>query len=311
MLELSRALLLGATSLIIMALAINVIVLATRRRTPATSSRKVAAGRRPGEPASPRSPTDADADLHPALPDADAKPRRGVAWFSDRSVEVALAAMTVALISRSIVTGHAPFSNQYEFACSFGWGITASYVYFERKYRVRSLSLVVLPLVVTAMLYAFAQGSEAAPLMPALQNRLLLTLHVITAVIAYGAAAVASGAAILYLLRPYLTKVPGLPSSDLLDEIGYRAIVICFPLLTIMIILGAIWADIAWGRYWSWDPKETSALVTWLIYGAYLHARVVRDWRGNKAAWLLILGFAAVVFTFLGNHFFGGLHSYA
>ena len=99
--------------------------------------------------------------------------------------------------------------------------------------------------------------------------------------------------------------------ADLLDEIGYRAVVIAFPLLTIMIILGAIWADIAWGRYWSWDPKETAALVTWLIYGAYLHARVVRDWRGSKAAWLLILGFAAILFTYFGNLFFGGLHSYA
>ena len=86
---------------------------------------------------------------------------------------------------------------------------------------------------------------------------------------------------------------------------------IAYPLLTVMIILGAIWADIAWGRYWSWDPKETAALVTWLIYGGYLHARVVRDWRGKRAAWLLVLGFAAVLFTYFGNLFFGGLHSYA
>lgn len=310
MLEISRALLMGATGLVIVSLIINVVVVATRHRKPVSKAARkpVAVGRGASHPVSPLSPAEFDENPNPAVAPA---PQRGVAWFSDRAVEVALAAMTVALILRSIVTGHAPFSNQYEFACAFGWGITAAYVYFERKYRVRTLSLVVLPLVVTAMLYAFAQGSEAAPLMPALQNRLLLTLHVITAVIAYGAAAVSSAAAILYLLKPYLTKVKGLPSADLLDEIGYRGIVICFPMLTIMIILGAIWADIAWGRYWSWDPKETAALVTWLIYGAYLHARVVRDWRGNKAAWLLILGFAAVVFTFLGNHFFGGLHSYA
>ena len=98
---------------------------------------------------------------------------------------------------------------------------------------------------------------------------------------------------------------------ELLDEIGYRAVVFCFPLLTVMIGLGAVWADIAWGRYWSWDPKETAALVTWLIYGAYLHARVVRDWRGSKSAWLLVLGFAAILFTYFGNLFFGGLHAYA
>ena len=81
-----------------------------------------------------------------------------------------------------------------------------------------------------------------------------------------------------------------------------------FPLLTIMIVLGAIWADIAWGSYWSWDPKETAALVTGLVY---LHARVVGSWRGRRAAWLLVLGFAAVLFTYFGNLFFGGLHSYA
>ena len=79
---------------------------------------------------------------------------------------------------------------------------------------------------------------------------------------------------------------------------------------TVMNILGAIWANIAWGRYWSWDPKETAALMTWLIYGAYIHARVTKDWRGNRSAWLLILGFVAVIFTFFGNHWFGGLHSY-
>ncbi len=308
MLEISRALLMGATGLIVVALIINVVVVATRHRVPAKASRKpVAVGRGGSNPVSPMSPTEFDESADPSIAPT---PPRGVAWFSDRAVEVALLAMTVALILRTVVTGHAPFSNQYEFACAFAWGITAAFVYFERKYRVRALSLIVLPLVVTALLYAFAQGSETSPLMPALQNRLLLTLHVITAVIAYGAAAVSSAAAILYLLKPHL-KIKGLPSSELLDEIGYRGIVICFPMLTIMIILGAIWADIAWGRYWSWDPKETAALVTWLIYGAYLHARVVRDWRGNKAAWLLILGFAAVVFTFLGNHFFGGLHSYA
>ena len=309
MLELSRALLVGATGLVVVALVINVIVVATRQRKPAAKASRtpVAVGRQGSNPVSPLSPNEFDEDPNPALA---AAPQRGVAWFADRAVEVALVAMTVALIVRSIVTGHAPFSNQFEFAASFSWGITATYVFFERRYRVRALSLVVLPLIIVAMLYAFAQGTEDSPLMPALQNRLLLTLHVITAVIAYGAAAVSAAAAVLYLLKPYL-KVRGLPSADLLDEIGYRAIVICFPMLTIMIILGAIWADIAWGRYWSWDPKETAALVTWLIYGAYLHARVVRDWRGNKAAWLLILGFGAVIFTFLGNHFFGGLHSYA
>ena len=102
-----------------------------------------------------------------------------------------------------------------------------------------------------------------------------------------------------------------LPRLEVLDDIGYRAAVITFPLLTIMIVLGSVWANTAWGRYWGWDPKETAALVTWLVYGAFLHVRVVRDWRGRKAAWMLVLGFITVLFAYFGNHFFGGLHSYA
>lgn len=311
MLELSRTLLAASTGLIAIALVINVFVVATRNRRPATAvARKPAhagGGSHPVSPMSPSSELDAPGA---SLPSATAKPRRGVAWAADRAVEVALASMTVALVVRSIATGHAPFANQYEFACSFAWGITAAYVFFERRYGVRALSLMVLPLALVMLLYASTVGSEARPLMPALQNHLLLTLHVITAVVAYGAAGVSAGAAVLYLARPRL-KLRSLPSQDLLDEIGYRAVVITFPLLTIMIILGALWANMAWGRYWSWDPKETSALVTWLIYGAYLHARVVRGWRGNRAAGLLIVGFAAILFTYFGNLFFGGLHSYA
>ncbi len=308
MLELSRTLLASATALLALALLINVVVVMTRHRAPAAkAARPVAVGRGGSHPVSPLSPAPAD-DAPEAL--RGTGPKRGVAWASDRAVELALLALTVGLVVRSIATGHAPFANQYEFACALAWGITAAYVFFERRYGVRALSLMVLPLPLVMLFYASTVGAEAVPLMPALQNHLLLTFHVITAVVAYGAAGVSAGAALLYLIRPHL-RFRGLPSEELLDEIGYRATVITFPMLTIMIILGAIWADIAWGRYWSWDPKETAALVTWLIYGGYLHARVVRDWRGKRAAWLLVLGFAAVLFTYFGNLFFGGLHSYA
>lgn len=313
MIELSRTLLATSTGLIALALLVNALVVATRHRRPAGSAaRPVAVGRVASHPVSPVSPGRGglDEDTSDPSPTAVATPRRGVAWASDRGVELALLLMTVALAVRSVHTGHAPFANQYEFAVSFAWGIIATWVFFQRRYGIRALSLMVLPLALAMLLYAGTVGAEASPLMPALQNHLLLTLHVVTAVVAYGAAGVASGAAILYLLRPHL-RFRGLPGEETLDEVGYRGIVIAFPLLTIMIILGAIWADMAWGRYWSWDPKETSALVTWLIYGAYLHARVVRDWRGDKAAWLLIIGFGAVLFTFFGNLFFGGLHSYA
>ena len=126
---------------------------------------------------------------------------------------------------------------------------------------------------------------------------------------AYGAATVSCGAAVLLLVS--LRRGGESPHTARLDEIAYRAVVVSYPLLTMMLVLGAVWADIAWGTYWSWDPKETSALMTWLLYGGYLHARVVNGWRGRRAAVLLLVAFASVLFTFFGNLFLGGLHSYA
>ena len=234
----------------------------------------------------------------------------GLVWYGSRLTCMALAFLTAALVARMIVTTNAPFTNQHEFAASFAWGILVAYVWMEWQYSARTLGLIVLPFAGGMLGYSLAMDTAVRPLMPALQNSWLLTAHVFTAVVAYGGAAVASAAGILYLVRPFVGW-QGLPSRDVLDEIGYRATLFLYPTLTIMIILGAVWADVAWGRYWSWDPKETAAFVTWLIYSAYLHARVVRDWRGEKAAWLLVIGFLAVIGTFVGNHFFSGLHSYA
>jgi cytochrome c-type biogenesis protein CcsB len=145
---------------------------------------------------------------------------------------------------------------------------------------------------------------------PALQNATLLTLHVAVAVIAYGTFAVGFGSAVMYLVQGG-RRIGWLPEPAVLDDISYRAIIVGFPMMTLVIILGAIWADIAWGSYWTWDPKETASLVTWLIYGAYLHARTIAGWRGNRAAFLIVLGFVATLFTFFSNLFLGGLHSYA
>ena len=253
-------------------------------------------------------------DRDPVSPDATARRAHGAMWYAERLNQLGLIALTFSLIARAIVTGHGPFTNQYEFAVSFAWGIIAAYVYFEWRYRVRLLAIVVLPVALALLLYADTLDASVKPLIPALQNNFLLTLHVATAMIAYGAAAVSFGAAVLYLLHPQLKRGPLArltPRRELFDELGYRAAVFSYPFLTVMIVLGAIWADIAWGRYWSWDPKETAALVTWLIYGAYLHARVSRGWRGDRSAWLLIVAFIAVMLTYFGNLFFGGLHAYA
>lgn len=220
------------------------------------------------------------------------------------------AALTLSLIFRTIATGHGPFANQYEFAVAFSWGTLAAYLWFESRYHQRVLGVVALGVTVALMLYAIAVPSEIQPLVPALQNNLLLTIHVAVAIVAYGSFTVGFAAAVLYLIQPERGRW-GLPRPEALDEIGYKAIVVGFPFLTLVIVLGAVWAEVAWGAYWSWDPKETASLVTWLIYAAYLHARIVRGWRGQRAAWLLIAGFGATLFTYFGNTFFGGLHSYA
>ena len=222
----------------------------------------------------------------------------------------AAAFLTASLAFRAVASGHGPFGNMYEFSLAFSWGALVLYLYFEVKYHLRTLALVVLPVALGMLVYATTVRSEIDPLVPALQNDLLLTVHVAVAIFAYGAFTLAFGAAVLFLIQARDT-IRWLPRRAVLDEMGYRAVMVGFPMMFLVLILGALWAQIAWGSYWTWDPKETASLVTWLIYGGYLHARVVRGWRGQRSALLLILGFAATLFTYFGNYFFGGLHSYA
>ncbi|MDO5697264.1 MAG: c-type cytochrome biogenesis protein CcsB [Dermatophilus congolensis] len=304
--DVSQLLVIATTILVAAALVCYIVAsLTSRNQVESVQRQKVASGRAGGV---------ATLDRDPVNPAATARRAHGVMWYAEKLNQLGLIALTISLIARSIVTGHGPFTNQYEFAVSFAWGIIAAYAYFEWRYKVRLLAIVTLPVALALLLYADTLDASVKPLIPALQNNFLLTLHVATAMIAYGAAAVSFGAAVLYLLQPRLANSPLArltPRRELFDELGYRAAVFSYPFLTVMIVLGAIWADIAWGRYWSWDPKETAALVTWLIYGAYLHARVSRGWRGDRSAWLLIVAFIAVMLTYFGNLFFGGLHAYA
>jgi cytochrome c-type biogenesis protein CcsB len=152
-------------------------------------------------------------------------------------------------------------------------------------------------------------SETSSPLVPALQNSLLLSAHVASAVIAYGSLTLGFAASVLYIL-PRKGGAQALPDVKTLEKISYHSVVIGFPFLTLVIVLGAIWADIAWGRFWSWDPKETASLVTWLVYAGYLHTRIVRKWQGKKSAVLLMVGFLLVLFTFFGNYFFNSIHAY-
>ena len=233
----------------------------------------------------------------------------GPGKFATMMAVNSLVFLTLSIIFRWVVTGHGPFSNMYEFSVAFTWGIMVSFLYFERRYRIKSLGAIVVSMALAMLLYAYSLPSQALPLVPALQQNLLLTVHVAVAVIAYGSFTTGFGAAFLYLMQSS-RRIPWLPSPDVVDDLGYRTVIIGYPFITLTIVLGALWADIAWGRYWGWDPKETASLVTWLIYGAYLHVRLVAGWKGSRSALLLLLGFVAVLFTYFGNYFFGGLHAY-
>ena len=220
--------------------------------------------------------------------------------------------LAIGLIARAYLVGRGPWGNLYEFSVAFAFGTLAGYLYLGRRYNIRAIAFLPVGVAVFLLGYAFTLPQEISPLVPALDNPPLLTIHVAMAMISYGIFAVSFGAAVGYLVQGRENRVSWLPPAKVLDEVAYRAVIIGFPIFATLIVLGSWWAAIAWGRYWGWDPKETSALVTWLIYAVYLHARSQRGWAGRPAALILVIGFAAVLFTYLGgNLFFGGLHSYS
>lgn len=238
-----------------------------------------------------------------------------------------LTAHTAAIILRWVESyqmgiGHAPLSNMFESLMFFGWSIALLYLIFEYKYKNRSLGTFVMPFAFFAMIYASLApnlSTEIQPLLPALQSNWLIA-HVITCFLAYAAFTVSCGVSIMYFLSD---KTGGkgetnsglarfLPPLEILDDLIYRVVVIGFILLTVGIATGAMWANSAWGAYWSWDPKETWSLITWFVYATLLHARFVHGWRGRKVAFLSIIGFGAVLFTYFGvSYLLAGLHSYA
>jgi cytochrome c-type biogenesis protein CcsB len=221
--------------------------------------------------------------------------------------------LTLSLAFRWSATGHPPYANMYEYTIALGWGCTLFYVIFERAFGQRALGAVLFPGIAalfTVSLMFFPQ--EIRPLIPALQADRILAVHVGMMMLSYSALSVSFGAAVLYLVQDGGRRFGRLPSARRLEDIAHRSVLVGFPMLALGIALGAWWANDAWGRYWGWDPKETSALVTWLIYAGYLHARGLRGWRGKRSAWVLIAGYAAVLFTYFAvNLWVSGLHSYA
>ncbi len=206
--------------------------------------------------------------------------------------------------------GHAPLSNLYESLVAFSWCIVLALIIVRLRYGADIVVLLGLPLSLIIMAYTFFLDRDIKPLIPALQSN-WLTIHVFTCFLGYAGFAVSFIAAALYLASRGIDSIGKyLPKLQVLDELIYRAILVGYPMLTVGIITGAAWADYAWGSYWSWDPKETWSLITWLVYSAFLHARLARDWKGRRTAILSLVGFAAVLFTYFGVNYLPGLHSY-
>ena len=214
------------------------------------------------------------------------------------------------LAKLQLIVYQAPLSNFYESLVFFSWCVAALSLLFLHRYAESFLGVVGGLLASLVLAYAsLGVDSRIKPLMPALKSNWLL-VHVITCFVGYAAFGIAFGAAVLYLVRGFTKQSQG-PALPLLDRLIYRAAVIGFIFLTLGILTGAVWAETAWGRYWSWDPKETASLITWFIYAALLHARLVQGWQGRPIAWLAVAGFGAVLFTYLGVSFLlPGLHSY-
>ncbi len=253
---------------------------------------------------------------------------------------IALASISMVLVTRAAESGHAPFSNLFESMVLFVWALTIGYLWMERKYKMKAMGAFVMTIAFLANLSAWAlpyKYQSSGPLNPALQSKwhwmrnLLghfdlekyaigwLDFHVFTTFIGYAAFAISCAVSLMYLLKTRAEAkgkdnflIKNMPKSDVLDELSYQAIAWGFPFLTLGIITGAVWANYAWGTYWSWDPKETWSLIVWFVYAAYLHARVTRGWRGRRAAWLSLIGFIGIMFLYWGVSFIlPGLHAYA
>ena len=222
---------------------------------------------------------------------------------------------TAALVCRGLGAGRLPLTNQYEFATSFAWGLSLVSLVFIIRYKFPVLGAFAAPVIFLIIGYAAMQSKDVKELMPALRSN-WLGFHVSTAIIAYGAFGVSFVLSIIFLLRDRM-KASGfldqhIPDREKLDMISYRSVALGLLFLTFTIITGAIWAERAWGSYWSWDPKETWSLVTWIIYAIYLHLRLRKGWRGRSAAIFAVVGFICVLFTYLGvNTWLPGVHSYA
>ncbi len=225
---------------------------------------------------------------------------------------------TASMIARYYESGYAPLTSLHESLSFFAWAVIGSYLYIYARYKVKNLGAFAAPVATLAMMASSSLPHNIVPLPPVLKSY-WLPIHATVSFLAYGVLAVAACAGIMYLIQERQTKrkkfgafYSRLPSLEVLDAINYRCLTIGFPLLTLGILTGSLWAGQAWGAHWQWDPKETWSLISWLLYAALLHERLAVGWRGKRAAIMAIIGLGALLFTFLGvSLLLKGLHTYA
>lgn len=240
-------------------------------------------------------------------------------WLQKTSIVLNCGAailMLTELIIRTSQTGRLPVNSVYEFLLFFSFVLFAFSVFWLIKVKIKVVAAFILAVATSLLGVSFGISDAIAPLMPALQSRWRV-IHVLTAIISYSAFTVDFVIAIFYLIT-IPRKVPegGLPVEKVergifLEKLMFNSVVVGFIFLTLLLITGSIWAEDAWGAWWSWDPKETWALITWIIYAVYMHLHSKPTWKGHKGCYLSLVGFACVLFTLLGVTFLmGGLHSY-
>jgi cytochrome c-type biogenesis protein CcsB len=226
------------------------------------------------------------------------------------------------VVARGVSAGRPPWGNMFEFSVTGALAVTGVYLVLLARRDVRYLGVfVMLPVLLTLGLAVAVLYTESAQLVPALKS-VWLVIHVSAAMIASGILTIAFAQTICYLVQERRERTPAgqrsssfmdrLPSAAVLDRSAYRMHAFAFPIWTFAVIAGAIWAENAWGRYWGWDPKETWAFITWMVYACYLHARATAGWRGRKAAYVALLGYSTFLFNYLVvNIWLVGFHSYA
>lgn len=240
--------------------------------------------------------------------------KKAVGTAASLVMAAAFAALTAAVATRAFRIGHLPVTNMFEYLSIFAWSGALFYFIFVYLFRQHVVGAFVAPVVF--MLIVSASLLPKKPnmqLVPALQSY-WLQIHVTLAALGEAAFAVAFAANCMFFLKKLVSPAVfggRLPSFDKLDLVSHKAIIIGYPVFTVgALFAGAIWAEQAWGTFWSWDPKEVCSLIVWLVYTIYFHVRFLRGWRGGRTALISTIGFICAVLTFFANMFLGGLHAY-